>query len=272
MRAAPAKVCCIRLLLWLLPPAGIKSCAASKQAAAAAACRSEFACIAAASSVCLQDAQLGSVCSCAHQCKQSDLCTARQCAAVRLWHLQQPTQLEMPLLLLADCCCPAAFLICLYSSSGFPPPLLSLCRAGARPAMNAGGQQGGAQKRSLDGSAGGNMAEQQKRARLQEGPVVPPEQESLPQEGSSMDLDALKRRFEALQQEVRLWFVCGRGGGGRVLWLQENELCCASRKPVCAARVLAYRSVAIVMAVILLLCRLPSFLQANCFASRLRCE
>lgn len=57
------------------------------------------------------------------------------------------------------------------------------------------------------------MAEQQKRARLQEGPVVPPEQESLPQEGSSMDLDALKRRFEALQQEVRLWFVCGGGGG-----------------------------------------------------------
>lgn len=125
MRAAPAKVCCIRLLLWLLPPAGIKSCAASKQAAAAAACRSEFACIAAASSVCLQDAQLGSVCSCAHQCKQSDLCTARQCAAVRLWHLQQPTQLEMPLLLLADCCCPAAFSLLVFilrlpASSPFP--------------------------------------------------------------------------------------------------------------------------------------------------------
>jgi hypothetical protein len=73
--------------------------------------------------------------------------------------------------------------------------------------MGGGGGNAGAQKRPLDG-AGGNM--DQKRARM-EGPVVPPEMESLPQEGSSMDLEALKRRFEALQQEVSALvcaFVC----------------------------------------------------------------
>eukprot|EP00882_Tetradesmus_deserticola_P015214 GHRQ01016203.1.p1 GENE.GHRQ01016203.1~~GHRQ01016203.1.p1 ORF type:complete len:193 (+),score=87.77 GHRQ01016203.1:48-626(+) len=80
-------------------------------------------------------------------------------------------------------------------------------RAGPRPAVNAGGPpsaggggaggNAGSQKRPLDG-AGGNS--EQKRARME--PVVPPEQESLPQEGSSMDMDALKRRFEALQQEA----------------------------------------------------------------------
>jgi hypothetical protein len=72
--------------------------------------------------------------------------------------------------------------------------------AGNQP---AGGGGAGAQKRPLDGP-GGNM--EQKRARME--PVVPPEQESLPQEGASMDLDALKRRFEALQQEVRWCFLC----------------------------------------------------------------
>jgi hypothetical protein len=69
--------------------------------------------------------------------------------------------------------------------------------------MGGGGGNAGAQKRPLDG-AGGNM--DQKRARME--PVVPPEMESLPQEGSSMDLEALKRRFDALQQEVSGMKIC----------------------------------------------------------------
>jgi hypothetical protein len=84
--------------------------------------------------------------------------------------------------------------------------------AGGPAMMGGGGGNAGAQKRPLDG-AGGNM--EQKRARM-EGPVVPPEMESLPQEGSSMDLEALKRRFEALQQEVR-GVICA-SFWGRVMW------------------------------------------------------
>lgn len=55
----------------------------------------------------------------------------------------------------------------------------------------------GAQKRPLDGQ---NTAEV-KRPRVEA--VAPPDQESLPEEGKSLDAESIKRRFEALQQEVR---------------------------------------------------------------------
>jgi hypothetical protein len=52
----------------------------------------------------------------------------------------------------------------------------------------------GAQKRPLDGQ---NPPEV-KRPRIE----PPPEQETLPEEGKGMDVDALKKRFEVLQQEA----------------------------------------------------------------------
>lgn len=77
---------------------------------------------------------------------------------------------------------------------------------------------GGALKRPLDsggldssGAMGGDAA---KRARVEE-PVVPPEQEVLPEEGVSPDLDTLRRRFEALQDEVRGWRAGRPRRGGR---------------------------------------------------------
>lgn len=46
-----------------------------------------------------------------------------------------------------------------------------------------------------------NQAADSKRPRIEV--VTPPAQESLPEEGKGLDVEALKKRFEALEQEVR---------------------------------------------------------------------
>lgn len=224
-----AAVCLLTLLLLVLVLAGSTSCGplALLVAAAVAACRSERQNWKAAFYHKQQDPlQLGMAVLLFVVWRSTAVqanclaCTASQVLGCILHHHQQCTStcsLPKPVLspsLFSPCypacrCLPAAFVLSLLLSFSLPS-----CRAGPRPALNAGGPpmtggggNTGAQKRPLDG-AGGNM--DQKRARME--PVVPPEQESLPQEGSSMDMEALKRRFEALQQEVcMIWtLLCGR--------------------------------------------------------------